>query len=736
MPARSSLSPVRFYGLPSLVCFGIALFLLIAVSAEAAQNVVKVKVENLLDRVQITVSSSEPIKSERHQGSSFVAIDVRGISEPKAGRMRIMSGNIWLVRFGPFQSNPPVTRIVVSTKYARPYDTSFSDDRREMVVRVYKAGYPKSTQQTKSSVFDQNALGTVKKPLGKLPAFQFSAITEAPKPIEPADNFYEIEKPDPQGSDGSVMDVVRQVPKLLAKAPKKQAQTAAEKPQSRASAERRISLDFINADITEILKAISIQSGKNIVAGPDVTGKLTVTLNDVTLEEALNYVTKLAGFQYVLMGDKYLVGLVPNLVRLSSGSATGGIVTETVTIRHANPEAIVEAASSHVPNVKFSIASGGKSQKSESEGSESGSKDKKYIGRNRDTIKVLILSGPKEEVEFAKQILANVERHVAEGYNSYVTGVYYVKYAYASDLRMAMEKLFPEVVVVEGSSDGLDLLAQKKEQDGSAKGDLLARSRILVISAPNNQMLTAAIETLEKIDLKPKQILIEAKVTDIRVSAQKRLGFTWDWSSFGVIQRVGAQDAIDQPINVTRAFTHTPISFSATLSAMLNNGDAYLLANPKVAAIEGKTATAFIGDRIKYVKNIDQTQFGRNVQTDEVEVGIILRVVGNVGPDDYITLNIHPEVSVIRDFLKIGSVGGTDIALPQIASRYADSVIRVKNGETIVIGGLIRDEDLKNIRKIPILGDIPFFGHLFTWREKIKDHSEILIFITCNILED
>jgi type IV pilus assembly protein PilQ len=95
-------------------------------------------------------------------------------------------------------------------------------------------------------------------------------------------------------------------------------------------------------------------------------------------------------------------------------------------------------------------------------------------------------------------------------------------------------------------------------------------------------------------------------------------------------------------------------------------------------------------------------------------------------------MNIRPEVSVVTSFLDVPGGG----RLPQVARRYADTSIRVKDGETIIIGGLIREDDLKVVKKVPLLGELPILGFLFTNYKQNKTRNEVVIIITPRIVKD
>jgi len=168
------------------------------------------------------------------------------------------------------------------------------------------------------------------------------------------------------------------------------------------------------------------------------------------------------------------------------------------------------------------------------------------------------------------------------------------------------------------------------------------------------------------------------------------------------------------------------------IKALVENDKAKVLANPNVLALDGKPSKIFIGDEVKYVvsKDISSTTGKTVITTETARVGVQLHTISRVSSDGYITMDLHPEVSVIKSFLDAGD----GILLPQISRRFIDSTVSVKNGETIVIGGLLKDDEIKNVSGIPLLKDLPFIGELFKSRRTSKVHSEVMMFITPKII--
>src|SRR5262249_49866092 len=147
----------------------------------------------------------------------------------------------------------------------------------------------------------------------------------------------------------------------------------------------------------------------------------------------------------------------------------------------------------------------------------------------------------------------------------------------------------------------------------------------------------------------------------------------------------------------------SPFNPVATLNAMITDKKAKLLANPSIMALNDQDASIFIGDTLRYsVANAGTA--GTTIQAFEVPLGLILLLRPRVSEDGNITLRVHPVVST--GFLASNG-------LPQTSAREADTTVRIKDGDTIVIGGLIREEDIKQMQKVPLLGDLPVLGYLF-----------------------
>ncbi len=506
-----------------------------------------------------------------------------------------------------------------------------------------------------------------------------------------------------------------------------------------------INLDFHAADITDVLKALSIQSGVNIVTGSDVKGLVTVTLNKVSMREALDMITKLSGFKYAAMtADTYIVGTTAGLNAVTGNDLAGDrTVFDAIPIRYANPADLAKAVQEQLPTVKVSVGSAPPNDQKDDKDVKKATVDDvpksvvKYLG-------TILVSGPESDVAIAREIISRVEETIQSGGPETVTKVYQIKYADAQELVAMITSAVPGVSVAFGPRSGFerkagDMVQSGYTSSGGSDANDKGKDTYELKNQPENIVLTGfaadvdrALKLVVEVDIRPMQILIEAKVIDLNNEDAKDIGVEWTWDGLSVQGKREVEGTIVPPASsglkeITRTAVFGPATIQANLNLMVSNGKAKLLASPQVAMVSGKPARIFIGDEVRYISETVLGPGQSSQKTEVVPVGILLDAVGVVGSDDEITLYLHPEVSTVTKY--IGNI-------PQIARRYTDSTIRVKNGGTVVIGGLIRDEDRVTMSQIPLLGDLPVVGRLFKSTSRGTTRSEVTIFITATILKD
>lgn len=279
-------------------------------------------------------------------------------------------------------------------------------------------------------------------------------------------------------------------------------------------------------------------------------------------------------------------------------------------------------------------------------------------------------------------------------------------------------------------------------------------NRLIVVTSPR---VIADMQTIvAQLDQPARQVMLEARVIEVSTDGLKKLGIDWDLlnrQGFTFVE--GTADAtfggtLDEPGGLTdapgvsgtpgtndvwklRNFNRLPKAFRVFLDALVQDGNARVLASPKLVTLNGKEASMLSGTRIPY--QTGQTVFatGAAAPTTTVqheEVGIKLAITPLINADGYITVRIRPEVSSITGFR------GTSADLPVVATRQAETTVRLKDGNTVLIGGLLSEEETTNITRVPLLGDIPLLGRLFQHSKTTKAKRDLVIEVTPRLLPD
>jgi type II secretory pathway component GspD/PulD (secretin) len=259
------------------------------------------------------------------------------------------------------------------------------------------------------------------------------------------------------------------------------------------------------------------------------------------------------------------------------------------------------------------------------------------------------------------------------------------------------------------------------------------KTNVLTVTA-SPEIIERLKQELAEIDVPPRQVMIEALVTEFSNEAKKSLGIDVGFlggkstgDSLSIFAPVG--DLLDHTLGIGVFKPNAEAEgwkgqFSATLRALVQDGEVNIRANPRVATIEGQKAQIVVGKEQYYVIVTGEAYaYG---QLERIPFGVSLSIVPYVSDNGEITVEIQPEVS---DVVGVGATG-----LPVVSKRAVSTKVRVKDGETIVIGGLLQKNETTTRRKIPLLGDIPILGLLFSRTDKTVSEVETVVFITPHIL--
>lgn len=287
---------------------------------------------------------------------------------------------------------------------------------------------------------------------------------------------------------------------------------------------------------------------------------------------------------------------------------------------------------------------------------------------------------------------------------------------------------------------------------------------VIITDIPTN--IVKIKEVITRIDSRTPQVMIEAKIIETTLSSTETLGIDWttrvtvsgakrptllpwqreqrsqDFYPLGdpaatAPAFTGGGNSTDFPYTVASNFTFGTLDFTslkAVLEVLKTTGDSKIVSNPRVVTLSGKEAKIVVGTVLyipTYERNSNTGQMEVTGYTEK-DIGIKLTVTPTINEQGYIVANLHPEVSELLGWEQLT----TDIRVPTISTREATTEVMIKDGYTIVLGGLIKENITDSRTGIPLLKDIPIFGFLFGKKTKSVTKTDLLVFITPRIVNE
>jgi type IV pilus assembly protein PilQ len=316
------------------------------------------------------------------------------------------------------------------------------------------------------------------------------------------------------------------------------------------------------------------------------------------------------------------------------------------------------------------------------------------------------------------------ESFIIESADMGTTEIYKLRYIRAVDIKKTLEPIMNSLKL----KAEIDEVSNSLIFSGSPTG--CARIKIL----------------LTDLDVPQQQVIIEAKVVAINKAKTKELGIDWSWDVTPQYAEYSAEQVniangvtTIEPGKVTRdngkgiiQFGRNPegypyeFYYQAKINALISNGNAKILASPKVTTINGNEARILIGDHIPVLT--ERMEDGKTTTTVEyIDTGIKLTYTPTITADGTITAKVHTEVSTPSLV--------TDIKNYRITTREVESTVCMKDGETMVIGGLIGSEESKTNNNIPFLSQLPLIGTLFKSVHNSRVETEVIVFLTAKLVK-
>ena len=430
----------------------------------------------------------------------------------------------------------------------------------------------------------------------------------------------------------------------------------------------RFSLDTRDTDIVELIRMLSLQSGRNLVPDGSIRPvHITLRLENVTFDEALATITQAYGLQAHRDGQIIIVGDSATMNRrYPNDSYDIGAKTAVFTLLRAKPDELKPALVEALPLGTVVVS------------------DKRTA--------TLIVTGNAQTLQRARAIVAALDAPSSSTGGTIGSHVITLQNIKATDAVKALKSALPENVLV----------ADDREN--------------AVVVTGNDEIQTNARTLLGNIDHPGKQVMFEVRVADVEPQI--------DTSNVG-IQFGGSVNGQGYGTGALGQFPYTLTKSSAVVNAQLNaliqHGQASILAQPRIATLNNREAVLLVGETYPVVTTNLQTGYPT---VTNIDIGVKLRLTPTIGEDGSITAELHPEYSQITGF---------NNSFPIVANRKVDSTLRVHDGETIVLGGLFSDVSSDTITKFPFLGDVPVFGVFFRNRQKSHTKDEVIFYITPHI---
>ncbi len=440
------------------------------------------------------------------------------------------------------------------------------------------------------------------------------------------------------------------------------------------------SLRVREAQIQDVLLALAQESGENLVVDPEVTGTVTVNLNRVTLEQALEAILGQLGFSYRREG---------RIIRISKP------VLETRIFS-------VNYISTSRKGDKTIVATHG----SGAGGEQISASETRIAG--------------KDEMDFWAEI--------QEG----LTAIIFSDERPAAVLRARQSGVVSSLT----SQDGKKLVISKV-------GGL-----IQVRDYP--EKLREVARFLEQMEVSSqRQVLIQARFLEVTLRKEFETGIRWDniqeqffnldltelslsWNLFGGGTSTSAKGAL-LVAGATEPLAGGDFVLADLVKALETQGKLKALASPKIATMNNQTAIVKVARQdVYFTSEISQGEVStlQSFTPNTIDVGVILDVTPQIGSGGNITMNIHP--SITAEFDRVTAPDGSEF--PLLSIREADTVVKVRDGQTIIIAGLIEEAERKERIGLPCLTNLPVLSYLFGYRREETEKRELVILITPTVL--
>lgn len=503
-----------------------------------------------------------------------------------------------------------------------------------------------------------------------------------------------------------------------------------------------VTLNFTNIDISALVKVMSELTRRNFIIDEKVAGKVTlITPTKISPDEAYQvFLSALEIKGFTAVEDGKVVRIIPTaaarqsgLKVLPDGEMRGeGFVTKLIRMAYVNPQDITRTLSPLMSKDGSIIA---------------------YPATNS-----LIVTDSVHNIKKIESLIKALDVPAPEGKGK--INVYYLKHANAEDIAKVLSSLVARIPAAPPGAPppaGIPSAATILEGAVTITADKATNSLIIVASPIDYETIK---EVVQKLDIRRRQVYVEAAIVEMSLAKQRELGFEFQavnpikpgeitaagGTNFGNIGNAVVQGPAGlASMNglavgaVKGTFTFKGVEYlnvGALLRALQTDGDVNILSTPNILTTDNQKAEIMVGENIPFVTGQTQTAAtgGGSILTsvERKDVGITLKLTPQITSDDNVKLDIYQEISSVTATAGLNP----NIVGPSTSKRSASTTVVIKDRETMVIGGLIRDNVTTTTSKVPLLGDIPLLGWLFKSKTTKVEKTNLMIFITPYIIKN
>ena len=453
--------------------------------------------------------------------------------------------------------------------------------------------------------------------------------------------------------------------------------------------EKRLDIAAVDVDAKAFFAAIVEDSAYSVAVHPDVAGSISLNLKDVTIEEALDVLQDLYGFDIKKAGS--VIQVYPS-----------GMRTETIALNYLFLKRYGTSSTQ--------INSGGVSENDPNSGNSNNSNSNNNRNNNN-----------SNNNSFGNNQNTN------SGVNIYTSN--------ESDFWQELEDTLTTLV---GNEDGRSVIV-------SPQAGLVT---VKALPAEIKAVKTFVNNTQEHLR---RQVIIEAKILEVTLSDDYQQGVRWDEVighigstdlSFGTNMAL-AGNTISATIGGVSALSFVNADFSGVIALLQTQGNVQVLSSPRITASNNQKAVIKVGEDEYFVTEVSSTTTTGTATTTTPEVeltpffsGIALDVTPQIDGNGEVILHVHPSVTTTDEQTKVITIGSDEYSLPlaQSSVRESDTIIRAQSEEIVVIGGLIETRKIDQESKTPLLGDIPLVGNLFKNKSKGTVKKELVIMLKPTVI--